>query len=417
MIDQSLGLIGLSYKTASVQIRENLIVARKQKSVLFDDARVTLDGLAILSTCNRIEFYGHAKGSGCATESLQSLLSDSFDLSAVQPYLYYKQTEDVSRHLMRVACGLDSMVLGESQILGQVHESLLSSEAASLISPELRIVFKAAVKAGKRVHKETDLGKLPVSVASVAIERIRQEAGRLRDLHVAVIGAGEMGNLVGKILQKKSVAHLTFVNRNIERARAFVVDACVQAVPLEELRESVSHADVVISATDSPHMILGPEHILPRRGRPLLLVDLAVPRDIDPFLNELTDVTLLDIDHLKNDVAHSKTAREAEVPQVEQIIEKELDLLTRRLQTLNTEPIITALRQKAESIRQNELSRMIEKIGPMDDSVVERLEFFSNNLVKKILHEPTLHLRHGHTDLDPHTVRRLFGLQEPASNK
>ncbi|MCY4158045.1 MAG: glutamyl-tRNA reductase, partial [Bacteroidetes bacterium] len=247
--------------------------------------------------------------------------------------------------------------------------------------------------------------------------RILLDTVSLCAMHVAVIAAAKTGSLAGKLLRKKTVAKLTIVNRDLERAKALEVDACVQAVPLEELREAVSHADVVISATDAPHMILGPEHIVPRKDRPLLLVDLAVPRDIDPFLNELPRVTLLDIDHLRNDIAHSKAAREAEIPQVEKIIEKELALLNQRLPMIGIEPTIAALRQKAESIRKTELSRILDELGPIDGSIAEKLEFFSSALVNKLLHEPTLHLRRGHTDLDVQGIRRLFGLQEPRSHK
>ncbi len=418
MANQSLGLIGLSYKAAPVEIREQVVLLPQQQLSFYDDARTSLDGLAILSTCNRVEFYGHVNDRPeCAMDALGSLLDRSFDLGPAQSYLYYRQSNDVSHHLMRVACGLDSMILGESQILGQVHDSLLSSESASLASVELRTVFKAAVKAGKRARAETALGKFPVSIASVAIEHILLKAGQLQNLHVAVIGAGEMGSLASKILQKKTIARLTFVNRNHERARALAVDACAHAVPIEELRDAVSQADVVISATDAPHIILSPEHIAHRKDRPLLLVDLAVPRDIDPFLGELPNVTLLDIDHLKNDIVQSKAARQAEVPQVEKIIEKELSLLEQRLTTLKIEPVITDLRHKAESIRQTELSRTLEILGPLDPQVVARLENFSSSLVKKILHEPTLNLRQGTSGLNPDTVRHLFGLQDSALNK
>lgn len=417
MADPSLGLIGLSYKAAPVDIRESLTLLPQQKLDFFDAARASFDGLAVLSTCNRVEFYGHVSGSEPATDALQSLLCRSFDFSTAESYLYSKQTTDVVRHLMRVACGLDSMVLGESQILGQVHDCLQSSEAASLASPELTTVFKAAIKTGKRARSETALGKFPISVASVAIDRILLEAGPLDDLHVAVIGTGEMGSLAAKVLRKKTIGKLTFVNRYPDRTKELVVDSCAQAVPIEELREAVSNADVVISATGAPHIILGPEHITPRKSRPLLLVDLAVPRDIDPFLNELPNVTLLDIDHLKNGIARSKAARQAEVPQVEKIIEKELGILDQRLQMLKIEPVITALRKKAETIRQSEFSQTLEELGPLDTQVVEKLEYFSNALVKKLLHDPTLQLRHGNPELDPHTIRQLFGLQESTSDQ
>ncbi len=418
MANQSLGLIGLSYKAAPVEIRERVVLLPQQQLSFYDKARNSLDGLAILSTCNRVEFYGHVDDRPAgAMDALGDLLKYSFDLAPAQPYLYYRQSSDVSRHLMRVACGLDSMILGESQILGQVHDCLLSSESASFASMELQTVFKAAVKAGKRARKGTDLGKFPVSIASVAIEHILLKAGPLQNLHVAVIGSGEMGSLAGKILQKRSIARLTFVNRNHERARALAVDACAHAVPIEDLRDAVSRADVVISATDAPHIILSPEHIAQRKNRPLLLVDLAVPRDIDPFLGELPNVTLLDIDHLKNDIAQSKAARQAEVPQVEKIIETELSLLEQRLTTLKIEPVITDLRHRAESIRQTELSRTLESIGPLDPEVVTKLENFSNSLVKKLLHDPTLNLRQGIPELPPDTVRRLFGIQDAASGK
>lgn len=417
MLDQSLGLVGLSYKTAPVKIRESFAPLPEQRLKFFAEARTSLDGFAILSTCNRIEFYGHRYGSGHASRALESLLHDRFNLELAEPYLYCKQSHDVSRHLMRVACGLDSMVLGESQILGQVSDCLLSSETASCVSPELSTVFRAAIQAGRRAHGETALGRFPVSIASVAIEHILLEAGSLHNLHVAVIGTGEMGRLVGKILQKKEIAQLTFVNRSYAHAKKMAVDACAQAVPMEELREAVSRADVVISATEAPHIILGPEHIAYRANRPLFLVDLAVPRDIDPFLNELPGVRLLDIDHLKHDVAQSKAAREAEVPEVEKIIENELSILDRRLQMLSMEPVIAALRQKAETIRRAELSRTLEVLGPVEDQIVERMEYFSNALVKKLLHEPTLHLRHGNTELPPQTVRNLFGLPEPSADK
>lgn len=412
-----MGLIGLNYKVAPVEIREKLTLLPKQQPQFFDEAGSSLDGLVVLSTCNRVEFYGHSHEQGQATKRLQSLLHRTFDLTPVQSYLYQKQAQEVPHHLMRVACGLDSMILGESQILGQVQSSLFSAESASLASSELKTMFQAAVKAGRRARTETALGKFPVSIASVAIDRIFDEVGSLNDLHVAVLGTGEMGSIAGKILRKKETAQLTFINRNYERAKALAVDACAQAVPIEDLRKAISQADVVISATDAPHIILGMEHIYPRINRPLLLVDLAVPRDIDPFLNELPNVTLLDIDHLKTDITQSKAAREAEIPRVEKIIQTELDLLDQRLQTLEIEPVITDLRQKAESIRQAELSRILKEFGPMGAQMTNQLDYFSNTLINKLLHEPTLRLRHGTSELDPASIRKLFGLDESASDQ
>ncbi len=417
MVDHSLGLIGLHYKAAPVAIREQITPLPKQKLNFFAEARASLDGLVVLSTCNRVEFYGHAQGHVRATDQLYSLLDQSFDIAVANRYFHIKQAQDVPHHLMRVACGIDSMVLGESQILGQVQDSLQYSESASLISPELSTIFKAAIKAGKRARKDTDLGKFSVSIASLAIDRILDQLGSLHDLHVVVIGSGKMGQLSGKILQKKTTAKLTFVNRNHQRAQELAVDACAQAVPIEDLRDAISGADVVISATDAPHIILGPEHITSRNARPLLLVDLAVPRDIDPFLAELNDVSLMGIDHLNHDIAQSRAARLSEVPSVESIIEKELELLDQRLEMLSVEPLITALRQKAESIRQIEFNRILEELGPLHPDMTQKIESFSNALVNKILHEPTLNLRHGNHEVTPHLVEHLFGLSDVALKK
>jgi len=415
MIDQSIGLIGLHYKSTPVDIRERLNPLPQQKQTFLADARASLDGLVVLSTCNRVEFYGHVKGSTTATNQLYALLKHSFDIQVAEPFFEYKQAKEVPDHLMRVACGIDSMVLGESQILGQVQRSLQDSKTSSMATKELSTIFQSAVKAGKRARQETNLGTFSVSIASVAIERILLEVGSFHDLHVVVIGAGKMGRLAGKILQKKATAKLTFVNRNHARAQAFAADACAQAVPMEELREVITHADVVISATDAPHIILGPEHIASRHQRPLLLVDLAVPRDIDSFLGELPNVTLLGIDHLHHDIAQSRIARQQEVPRVQKIIDQELALLDQRLHMLTNEPVITALRQKAESIRKQELNRMIADLGTVDAQLKKKLDSFSNSLVNKLLHEPTLHLRHGDSELDPPTIEHLFGLQKPAS--
>ena len=415
MIDQSLGFIGLHYKSTPVEIRENLTPLPQYKQNFFSHARSLMDGLVVLSTCNRVEFYGHFKGSTSATDQLYALLKHCFDIRVAQSYFQYKPSSDIPNHLMRVACGIDSMVLGESQILGQVQSSLQDSETSSLASKELTTIFHAAVKAGKRVRQETNLGKFSVSIASIAIERILLEVGSLEELHIVVIGTGKIGRYAGKILKKKATAELTFVNRDHARAQAFAVDVCAQAVPMEELREVISHADVVISATDAPHIILGPEHIASRNQRPLLLVDLAVPRDMDPFLTELPNVTLLSIDHLQDDIDQSRIARHAEVPHVEKIINQELDILAQRLQMLTNEPVITALRHKAESIRKQELDRIIAELGPVDSHLRKKLDSFSNSLVNKLLHEPTLHLRHGDSELDPPTIEHLFGLQKPAS--
>lgn len=422
MTQQSFGLIGLSYRAAPVSVREQLSLDAQAMSELAVRSRGKLRGLAVLATCNRVEFYGECHENALAVESLRRALSEIVPIEAFTSYLYEAEGMEAARHLARVASGLDSMVLGEPQILGQVGQALQWSEAHDITGNVLRTVFQSVLVAGKRARQETALGRNPVSMASVAVDRIRREAGPLGKQHVAILGLGETGQLVAKILGNESVGQLTFINRNPERSQELARQACAQAVPLEELRATIMGADVLVCATNAPHTVIETSHIGSRDHRPLVLIDLAVPRDVDPDVGSLPRVKLINVDALRSGVDASLSKRRSQVPQVEVILEEEMVRLASRLKTMTIEPVIGDVRRKAEAIRQTELQRMVEELGPVSPELIRKLDYFSHSLINKLLHEPTRQLRqhianNGDAEHTASLIRRLFALAESVQNE
>ncbi len=376
----------------------------------------------ILSTCNRIEFYA------CPLEHHQTdVFSAILDLVAQMPgadlerpasYFYRYETMEAAHHLCRVASGLDSMVLGEPQILGQVGAALRLSAANGLAGPVLTTLFQTALKAGKRARAETALNRNPVSVASVAVDLARRMLGDLKGLHVTVIGAGEMGQLVAKILMSRKVGHLTVMNRNEARAVSLAQRMGCAAAPLDQLAAALMASDVVFSTTLAKRVLIEAETVAAamhrRAGRQIVLIDLAVPRDVDPAVADLEDVLLFDIDQLRAHVEASLDERKKEIPQVETLIAEELDRFATWLRETTVQPVIAGLRRKAEAIRLQELERALRTMDSLDDEAIEQLHFFSRALVNKLLHDPTTRLRQGaaNGEAEQYTalVRSLFAL-------
>ena len=422
MTQPSFGLIGLNYRSASVSIREQLSLDKDALSALAANASGELGGLAVLDTCNRVEFYGESLTSAPVLDSMRSLLSKVVPLEKYDAYVYELEGMEAARHLAQVAAGLDSMVLGEPQILGQVGHALQWSETHDLAGSVLNAVFHSALTIGKRARQETTLGRRPVSVASVAVDRMRREASPLDQRHVAILGLGETGQLIAKILGKETLHQLTFINRDMARVQELADEACAQAVSVEALRETIKTTDVLVCATNAPHTVIEPAHIESRHDRPLLLIDLAVPRDVDPDVALLPNVQLINVDALRTGVDASLSERRSQVPQVETILEEELSLLKGHLKTMAIEPLIGAIRQKAENLRQAELNRLIQELEPISPEQASKLHYFSCALINKLLHEPTRQLRHhvahnGDVEQTAGLVRNLFAVTEPVHDE
>lgn len=417
--------IGINHRTAPIYLREKLT---------FDEAAVgeSLAGsgrangmahiaeLAILSTCNRVEVY--AASAQPEFDSLASFLSEArrVGLEQLRPHLYSLQDADAVQHLLNVAAGLDSLVLGEPQILGQVRRALELARAAGTAGPLLNRVFQSAVHAGKRARAETAIGRNPASVASLAAALAEKAHPNLKTAQVVVLGAGEMAELAIEAMRKHGAGQILVVNRTCERASVLAQrwDAAVST--FDSLQEAVSRADILIASTGAPHTIIDREMVMaamhPRPHRPLVLIDIAMPRDIDPVAAEVPGVRLYDIDHLHAHLEQSLARRAGEVPKVESILAEEQAAIIDYLASTDVLPLIVHLRQQAESIRLNELNRSLRHMPELTEAQRARIEAMSQALVKKLFEAPTRQLRveaasSQAPDLEA-LARRLFDLPE-----
>jgi glutamyl-tRNA reductase len=421
-------LIGLSHKTAPVELRERLnFTSNALRAVLthfdathhrqahLEDVR---EGI-VLSTCNRLEVYALVRDPETASREIIDLLSRSCDMLAeiFARHLYSLQDEPAIHHLFRVAAGLDSMVLGEPQILGQItdaYEAALSQGAAGTV---LSALFRAAIHTGKRVRTETKIGINPASISSVTASLAQRLLGDLSQRRVLLLGAGEMGAIAVRALHRRGASSITVANRTFENAEQLAQEWGGKAITFQQLPQALVTADIVISCTGAPHTVLNRDLIEPamavRPTRPLFLIDIAVPRDIDPNVIEVANVHLRDIDDLQSQADDNVREREMEIPLVETIVATEVTQFLDWLSSLDVVSTITDLRKQIEQLRQSELQRLFNRVD-LDERERELIEAMSHRLVNKILHQPTLHLKaeaaNGNGAAYTFAIRRLFSL-------
>jgi glutamyl-tRNA reductase len=421
--------LGLSHRTAPVEVRERLrcsLIDVGQLLPMLDDSIVTdygrfsaISEAVILSTCNRMEFYTVVDTDEDPRQLMVDLLGNIHpaNLDEMGDQVYFYAGETAVTHLLRVAAGLDSLILGEPQILGQVTDAYMAAVKAHTIGPMLDALFQTAIRSGKRVRTETAISTNPASISSVAIALAKEVVGSLHDKHILVIGSGEMARLAIKAIHARSVGRMSVANRTISRAETLASGSGGYAYGLDQLPHALAVVDVVISATAAPTPVVDgdmvAEAMVGREERPLVLIDIAVPRDIDPEAGKIPGVYLFDVDDLQTTLDDSLDARKAEIPGVEAILEQEKSCLDMELRTLTVKPLIADLHQKAEAIRQRELERTLRYLGDVDPQTLEHLQHLTRSLVTKLLHEPTKQLRTqagSGTAVDVSTVRELFGL-------
>jgi len=394
--------IGINHTTAPVQLRERL--AYNEDQIRASLARLScgrerspLAEMVILSTCNRIEIY--SASNELSFDTLEVFLSETRDIPVekIRPHLYRFQDMDAVQHLFEVAAGLNSLVVGEPQILGQVTKALELSRGQSAVGPILNRLFQSAIHTGKRARTETAISRNPASVSSLAASMAERIVHPISDAQVVILGAGEMAELAVEALRKRGANRILVVNRTLERARSLVQRWGAQATTFENIDAALASADILISSTGAPHTLITREMVkaaMSRRSdRPLVLIDIAVPRDIDPDAAENPHVRLYDMDNLNDHLEHSLAERMAEVPQVKAIVDEEVLVFEEYLHSLDMIPIIANMRQQAESIRQNVLKKNLNKMPDLTDADRERIEAMTQALVKKILDAPTNCLR------------------------
>jgi glutamyl-tRNA reductase len=417
-------LVGTSYRQAPVELRERLALDDAAAAALSARLADALGEGVALATCNRVCLYvasedlEHARAS--ATDELVALSGMSRD--HLERLLYVKEDSEAAHHLFRVAAGLDSLVPGEAEILGQVKTAYEAAEGVSAVGPVLDRLFRQALHVGKRVRRETAIGENPASVSSVAAELAARIFDDLAKRSVLLIGAGKMGELAAKNLLARGVERLSVANRSVARASELAARLGATATTLDGVEAELERVDIVISATGSRQLVLAVDTMRrvsrARRGRPIFFVDIAVPRDLDPAINDIEGCYLFDVDDLERVVEASLAGRRQEAVRAEAIADAEAEDFRAWQLSREVVPAITQLRTRGEEIRRAELARVrsrLEQLSPSERLAVESL---TASIVAKLLHPPTVRLKEAAATSDgsayAEAIRDLFGLRDDA---
>lgn len=414
-----LHILGLNHNTAPVEIREQVVFAGDDVERALVDAK-KLDGIAeivILSTCNRTEFYIETTENGL--NFLKSWLNDDQALNdAARGALFTVTGEDAIRHLFRVACGLDSMVLGEPQILGQLKDAFRQAEQAGTVGTQLNRVFDHTYSVAKKVRTDTEIGSSPVSVAYAAVNLANQFFAGFSKHTALLIGAGVTIELVAKHLSSKGIGRLFVANRDVTRAQNLASRFGGFALPLSELEGTLPEADILISSTASSEPVVTLDQmkkaIQARKRKPVFAVDIAVPRDLEPEIRELQDVYLYGIDDLDKVIDEGQSNREAAAVDAKRILEDETARYLSIERGKDVAPVITALRDHGDELRNQVLVQARKRLAKGVDSE-EVLEFVAASLLKKFLHQPSVRLREAGENSDKDLIQaanQLFGLEQ-----
>jgi glutamyl-tRNA reductase len=414
--------LGVSHRTAPLELRERLALPEGRAVGVLNELRGSeqIQEATALSTCNRTELYLVVADPVEAESDALGVLARQADIRPTElvGHLYSLRSSEAARHLFRVTAGLDSMILGEAEIQGQVKRAYELALVEGATGPILNRLFRGALAAGKRARSETAVSEKGVSISSVAVELAQRSLGDLAKRRVLVIGAGEMAELTARALAARGVETVFIANRRYDRAIGLAQRFGGQAVRFEELPEQLEQADIVVSATNSPHHIVEPDELRQemekREGRPLLIIDIAVPRDVDPACREIRGVTLHDVDDVQGIVERNASGREAEARRAESVLDAERARFERWLGALEVLPTVSALRDRADEIVRRVLAENESRWESLSEADRGRLGKMARAIASRMLHEPTLRMKRVAEDEDAytyvHVLRELFGL-------
>jgi glutamyl-tRNA reductase len=427
-LDPHILLVGVNHTTAPVALRGRLAI---NGTALIDalthfgpsngHGPNLLPEAVILSTCNRLEIYAITEDIRQGREILINFLSQNrqVPLEEFANALYVKADADAVTHVTQVACGLDSMVIGEPHILGQVIEAYRTALSRNATGPLLNTFFRHAIQAGKRARTETAISQYAISVPAAAAALAEQEMDSLDGRVVLIMGAGEMGQIAARSLIARGASGIIVANRTYERAVMLARELDGEAMTFDRQAEALVRADIVVTATDAPHVLVTPEKVMAamaqRPDKPMLIIDIAVPRDTDPAVADIPGIRLFDIDNLRGVVNGNLAARQREIPRVEAIADEEAAAFMSWFHALGVVPTIADLRQRAEDIKAYELDKALRRLGNLDEHERQVIAALAQGLVNKLLHEPTVRLKQqaaqGNGYLYTEVVRELFGLE------
>ncbi|MGD0221923.1 MAG: glutamyl-tRNA reductase [Terriglobia bacterium] len=418
----NLTLLGINHRTAPVEVRERMNIPEARLAEAVSDLvhRAGIREGMILSTCNRVEVTTSAEDEVDAESIIHRFLADHHhcDLGQFAHFFYRLRQQDVVKHLFRVASSLDSMILGEPQILGQIKKAYAASRAAGAMNGTLNDVVNQALAVAKRVRRETALGSAAVSVSYAAVELAKKIFGGLQGKTIFIVGAGKMSELAAKHLLSSGASNILVSNRTYDRAVELAAAFHGTAVPFEHLYKHLSQADIVISSTGSPQTIINKNQVekllSARKNRPIFFVDIAVPRDVDPTVNELDNVFVYDIDDLGHVVEANKKQREREAIWAEEIIQMEVQKTLRRLASRDVVPTIVALEDRLNHIRAAEMERYQGRLGNLTAEQRQAVDALTRGIMNKILHGPITELKSGAGEPENvalvRLIHKIFGL-------
>jgi glutamyl-tRNA reductase len=394
-------VVGLNHRTVPVELLERMTVPEHMVPKVLHDlmGREHLLEVVVLSTCNRTEIYARCTHFHGAVGDVRDFLADHSGAAPeeFENHLYTYYDDAAVAHLFSVVAGLDSMIVGESEILGQVRDAWQAATREQTLSQTLSRLFKHAVESGKRVRTETGISRHPVSIPSAAVTVAAEHLGTLEGARVLVIGAGQMGRGLASTLRSRGVEHVWVGNRTPERAEQLAAQVGGEAIPLTDIADTLVDADVLFTSTASSGVLIERatvEMVMAcRNARPLLIVDVALPRDVDPGVGDILDVTLLDLDDLKDFAQRSAERRRREIGKVREILAAEIDRYHGERAVREVAPLITSLRELGEGVRLLEIERFKAKLSQLDPDTRELVDAITHGIVNKLLHEPTVRVK------------------------
>ncbi|KIO68885.1 Glutamyl-tRNA reductase [Caldibacillus thermoamylovorans] len=393
--------VGLNYKTAPVEIRERLsfqeaeliaamLTLKKRKSILEN---------VIVSTCNRTEIYAVVDQLHTGRYYIKEFLAEWFHIEREQfeSHLYIYENQKAVEHLFNVSCGLDSMVIGETQILGQVRSSFFKAQEANSVGTVFNQLFKQAITVAKKAHTETDISSNAVSVSYAAVELAKKIFGQLHNKHILIIGAGKMGKITIQNLLGSGAGKISVVNRTVEKAMDLAKEIGGKAYSLESLPSCLTKADIVISSTGSNHYVIHAEMMATvekmRKGRPMLFIDIAVPRDIDPEIDQFESVFLYDIDDLEGVVEANLQERQRAATKIQSFITDEIAIFQDWVNTLGVVPLISSLREKALTIQADVMTSLERKLPDLTERERKIIGKHMKSIINQMLKDPILQIK------------------------
>lgn len=396
-----LAVLGLNHNTAPIEVRELLAVDGSELATIYSEimANDRIYEAMIISTCNRVEYYIVTDDFLCNIESVLEIVSEhcKMDRNELRKYTYIHCGEDSIRHIFRVACGLDSLVMGEPQIFGQVKDSFENSREYGGAGTFIKRLEEFTIKTTKKVRTHTGIGENPVSVSYAAVELASKIFGRLDDKHALIIGAGEMCELASRHLKTAGIGRITVTNRTFEKAQRLADEVEGDAVPFDQFKQRLQYSDIVISSTGATETLVSVEDVreamTSRKKKPMFFIDIAVPRDIDGRVSELENVYVYDVDDLKAVVEANRKQREKEAVKAMEYIEAGLVGFYEWIESMKIVPVIKALREQFEETKEAELKRFSAKFKIEDKQELQKLEYLVSAYMNKVLHTPLKNLK------------------------